>query len=185
MFAVDIVTKIAVFNVQQGVEATNSQDLIHGFVAITLRFNENAAFGLGFENPAINRVLYIVIALIAAGIMTFIYVYKFKKLKSLYKVCLMLMLVGALGNCVDRLFYSFSDYRVVDWIDFYGIWPYVFNLADSCIVVGTIMLIVLLIIDEVKDYKKNKPAKVAHEEKALSIEEQRRKDEIEASKNSK
>jgi signal peptidase II len=44
---------------------------------------------------------------------------------------------GAAGNIVDRLHQPF----VVDFIDFKTIWPYVFNVADSCITVGVILLI--------------------------------------------
>jgi len=45
---------------------------------------------------------------------------------------------GAIGNIVDRLHYPF----VVDFIDFYRIWPNVFNIADSCITAGVILLII-------------------------------------------
>jgi len=39
---------------------------------------------------------------------------------------------GALGNIVDRLRLK----HVVDFIDFRGIWPYVFNIADMCLCIG-------------------------------------------------
>ena len=48
-----------------------------------------------------------------------------------------MILGGAIGNIVDRLHYQF----VVDFIDFYRIWPNVFNVADSCITGGVILLI--------------------------------------------
>jgi signal peptidase II len=44
---------------------------------------------------------------------------------------------GAAGNIVDRL----QHHYVVDFIDFKTIWPNVFNVADSCITVGVIILI--------------------------------------------
>jgi signal peptidase II len=44
---------------------------------------------------------------------------------------------GAIGNIVDRLHYGF----VIDFIDFYRIWPNIFNVADSCITVGVGLLI--------------------------------------------
>ncbi len=44
---------------------------------------------------------------------------------------------GALGNIVDRVQHHF----VVDFIDFYRIWPNIFNVADACITTGVILLI--------------------------------------------
>jgi len=45
---------------------------------------------------------------------------------------------GAIGNVVDRLHYGY----VVDFIDFYRIWPNIFNVADSCITVGVALLLI-------------------------------------------
>ena len=50
------------------------------------------------------------------------------------KISLALILGGALGNLVDRVLLGY----VVDFLDF-RIWP-VFNIADSCVVVGAILL---------------------------------------------
>ncbi len=57
-------------------------------------------------------------------------------------VCLVLVLGGALGNLVDRLARSpgFLRGHVVDFVAV-GWWP-VFNVADSCITIGAIILIV-------------------------------------------
>ena len=44
---------------------------------------------------------------------------------------------GAIGNIVDRLHYGY----VIDFIDFYRIWPNIFNVADSCITVGVGLLL--------------------------------------------
>jgi signal peptidase II len=49
-----------------------------------------------------------------------------------------MMLGGGLGNASDRLFRDLGG-RVVDWIDLH-VWP-VFNLADSAIVVGVLLVI--------------------------------------------
>jgi signal peptidase II len=57
--------------------------------------------------------------------------------------CLGLVLGGALGNLGDRIFREPSVFRghVVDWIDL-RVWP-VFNIADSAIVVGGILGVIL------------------------------------------
>jgi signal peptidase II len=58
-------------------------------------------------------------------------------------VALALMLGGALGNLSDRLFRSPGPLRghVVDWIELPH-WP-VFNIADSAIVVGGLLAVLL------------------------------------------
>lgn len=153
LFVIDLVTKLVVDANKEYISSQGEQGiiLIPGFLAINYTLNPGAAFGMGFNDPEINRWIYIVVATIGASVMITIYVLKFKKLNRFVKACLMMMVVGAVGNLVDRLFFSFSDFAVVDWINFYGIWEYNFNIADSSIVVGTIMLVVYLIIAEIKE----------------------------------
>jgi len=57
-------------------------------------------------------------------------------------VALTLVLGGALGNLCDRIFRSpgFLRGHVVDFVAV-GWWP-VFNVADSCVTIGAILLIV-------------------------------------------
>jgi signal peptidase II len=48
---------------------------------------------------------------------------------------------GAIGNIVDRLHYGY----VIDFIDFYRfpqIWRFTFNIGDSCITIGVILLLI-------------------------------------------
>jgi len=55
------------------------------------------------------------------------------------RLSLSLIISGAIGNIVDRLFRGY----VIDFLDFYAgrfHWPF-FNLADSCITVGVILLL--------------------------------------------
>lgn len=67
-----------------------------------------------------------------------------RRLRSLpWALVLGLLLGGASGNLLDRLFRAPGPLRgaVVDWIDF-RVWP-VFNVADSAIVVGGILAVLL------------------------------------------
>ena len=74
----------------------------------------------------------------------------------------MLIVAGAIGNLIDRIFYTASylggsHAGVVDFIDFCGIWDAVFNIADCCVVIAACMFIVYTIVEMVKDYiKENK-----------------------------
>ena len=181
-FIIDLVTKLVIVNYFSS--HTESIVLIgtaeKPFLQISYGINERAAFGFGFDSAIANRITYCIVAFLGAGALITIYVMNMKKIGPFIKACLMLMLVGALGNLVDRLFYSPSflhapNNGVVDWIDFIGIWPFVFNIADSCVVVGTIMLIVYFIIDEIKTVKAKRAEEVKETGgKVLSKEEQKR-----------
>lgn len=53
---------------------------------------------------------------------------------SKLKISFILILSGAIGNLIDRLRYGY----IIDFLDF-RIWP-VFNIADSSITIGAILL---------------------------------------------
>ena len=184
-FAIDLTTKLLVVNYF----SSHTEPIVligtaeKPFLQINYSINTAAAFGLGLPNEMANRVLYCVIAFIGLSLIVGFYVWKFKKINSLVKACLMLMAVGALGNMVDRIFYTpeflHNTYNgVVDWIDFAGIWQFIFNIADSCVVVGTLILLVYLIVDEAKTVKATRAKEVKETGgKVLSKEEQSRLEE--------
>ncbi len=178
LFAVDIITKQVMVNYF----ATHTEPivLIPGFLRINYVINTAAAFGFGIGNELVNRIVYCIIASIGFGGILFFYIWKRKIIPSYVKVCILLIASGAIGNLVDRIFYTpeflHNAYNgVVDWIDFYGIWGFVFNIADSCVVVASFMLIAWLIVEEVKESKKNK--KPRPDGKVLSSEEKARLEE--------
>lgn len=157
---IDIVSKVVI---KTNMTPGDSIVLIPHFLAITFSYNEAAAFGMGFSNPQVNKWLYIVVALLASAAIIFFYVKKNRIFGKYVKACLMCILVGAVGNLIDRFAYG----KVVDFIDFFGIWHGIFNVADSFIVVGTIMLIVYLIISEIKDFKARRALEAEEGDKKL------------------
>lgn len=186
LFATDIITKnLIVANLDLGEKV----ELIPGFLRITYSINDKAAFSIGFSNALTNKILYSCVATIATvGILIF-FIKKYKTLNGLVKASLMLILVGALGNLVDRLFYSPTFLHsgselcgVVDWIDFYGIWGAIFNIADSCVVIAAIMLIIYFVVCEVKESRKEdaeKPAPtkvISKTEQEMKIEDKKDND---------
>jgi signal peptidase II len=68
--------------------------------------------------------------------------------QTLFSLALSLVLSGAIGNVIDRIAYG----AVVDFIDvYYGNWHWpAFNIADSAITIG----VILLIFDEIKRVNK-------------------------------
>ena len=172
LLTIDIVTKqlVAHSGVQPG-----SQVADWGFVHINYVLNYNAAFGLGTGNETASRILYLVIAsLVTAGLVTYL-ILKRKETKLFIRACLVLIITGAIGNMIDRIFYG-PYYAVVDWIDFYWFWGYNFNIADSCIVVAAFMMIIYIIVLEVKDMirKRNEENRIA--ELAKKAEEEEKND---------
>lgn len=146
--AIDIITKQIILN--SGVSAPG---LVAdwGFVHISYVQNPNAAFGLGADNPTVSRIVYLITASLVAIALIIYMIIKRKDMKLYVRACLVLIITGAIGNMIDRIFYSQSNYCVVDWIDFYWFWPFVFNIADCCIVIAAFMLVIYLIVLEVKD----------------------------------
>lgn len=102
--------------------------VIRGIFHFTLIHNRGAAFGL-----LKNQTNLFIFTSVFAIILICLNLKKYKK-SSIYTVSLSLILAGALGNLIDRLFLGY----VIDFLDF-RIWP-VFNIADSAITVGAILL---------------------------------------------
>jgi signal peptidase II len=102
--------------------------VIKNIFHFTIVHNTGAAFGI-FKNK---NYLFIVAALFAT---VFIYFkLRQKRTNKLLNISLVLILAGTIGNLIDRISFGY----VIDFLDF-RIWP-VFNIADSSITVGAILL---------------------------------------------
>ena len=107
-------------------------------------------------------------------------------------VCASLALIigGGIGNMIDRFFYvgimpdTLGEKVVRDFIDFRGfgrLWPWVFNIADSCVCVGGAMLFLWCfcsLIKEAKEEKLKKAAEIAAVEEASAPEKKTDEEEI-------
>lgn len=144
---IDIVSKwCVVLNFNGDVE------LIPNFLYVTLTFNRGGIFGIGDGNEGA-RIVLIIIRAILAVVIPVVYLLKGKELKKRYKVCIMLIYAGCIGNLIDGVFYydNITGFTgVVDWIKFSFFDP-VFNLADSYVTVCVILILLFIIIDEIKE----------------------------------
>ncbi len=95
--------------------------------------NSGGAFGLG-------ESAWWVFAIASSAVSVAIVVSAFRLRRVVSAVALGLILGGALGNLTDRVIHGdgFLRGNVVDFVDFH-VWP-VFNVADTCIVVGALLL---------------------------------------------
>jgi signal peptidase II len=143
-FILDQVTKIAI---DANLSYADRVPVIDGFFYLTHVRNTGAAFGLFADAPKVARLtFFITVSLIAVGII----ISFFRKLSPgdrLAALALGLVLGGALGNLVDRIF----RHEVVDFLHFrlwrgYS-WPD-FNVADSAIVIGVALLVLELLATE-------------------------------------
>ena len=137
--AADVITKIIVVAQLRPADPVR---LLGGLVYLSLTRNRGAAFNIG--GTGYTAVLAAVAVVVIIVIIRFA-----RRLRSRpWAVALGLVLGGAAGNLVDRLFREPGPLRgaVVDFISLFGPyghpWP-IFNVADSCLVVGVILAVLL------------------------------------------
>lgn len=141
-------------SIGDGVREGEYIDVIGSFLQFTYVENPGMAFGISFGPMKIVLTLFSLVASIA---LVYVLVKKWY-IRSVLRVAIMLILAGAFGNFIDRMFYGvwFQDGelfhgRVVDFIMFdipdihigdifYSHFP-VFNIADSCVTIGIAILL--------------------------------------------
>ena len=140
-FVVVLLDQISKHFVCLNLKPVGSIELIKGILNFTYVENTGAAFGLLSDN----RVVFMVFSVIIIAVLSYI-VAIYHGQSKLFDVCLGLIVGGGIGNMVDRAFLGY----VVDFIDFcaFDFWKWVFNIADSAVVVGCILAIIFVIFDK-------------------------------------
>lgn len=117
---------------------------------LNLKYVENtgAAFGILSSKPLLITIFNIMILIILT-------IYVLIKIKDFYKsrylFSIILIISGGFGNIIDRMINGY----VTDYFEFAFISFPVFNFADIFITVGAFLLIVKLLIDFIKENKKD------------------------------
>ncbi|MDD7363748.1 MAG: signal peptidase II [Peptoniphilus sp.] len=142
LIAIDQISKLLVLS---RLASVGTVEVIPGFFNLQYLENRGAAFGILQEG----RPLFIVMTTIVVALLLYAIYIKGDEMNKVMRASLILILAGAVGNFIDRLRLHF----VVDFLSFniFGHAFAVFNLADSMIVVGTILLVIQIIF---KDEKK-------------------------------
>ena len=151
--------------VNSGLSVGENIPLFNNFLHITLVENPGMAFGF---DPGSDFKLWISLFSLIASVGLLVYLYIVRNKALILRVAIALILGGAIGNLIDKMFYGLLfDYaplfygRVVDFIDMrllsifilnksYGV--YIFNFADLAITAGVICFILFL-------YKQSKESK--------------------------
>lgn len=146
--------------------------VIGDFFKIT--FIENPGMAFGFD-PGSQFKLWISLFSLVASIALLVYLYVVRKKSLSLRIAIALILAGAVGNLLDRMYYGIIfDYaplfygKVVDFLDFdffnfsilgrnYDRWP-IFNLADASVSIGVLILIFFYRHHKEQDELEVKPA---------------------------
>lgn len=126
--------------------------LIEDFFYLTYVVNTGAAWSF-LADVSWGQLLFKILTPIALVIFILFYLYAFKKDYKWLQISLVFIIGGTIGNFIDRLFMS----GVIDFISFvFGKYQFpVFNLADSFLVVGVIMVFVhYLFLDDNAIFRK-------------------------------
>ncbi|UTR10953.1 signal peptidase II [Evansella sp. LMS18] len=140
-FSVLVIDQFTKWLVVQNMEIRESIPIIEGFFYLTSHRNAGAAFGI-LQGQ---MWLFYIATIIVVGVVVY-YIQVYGRQNRLFGISLGLVLGGAIGNFIDRVLFG----EVVDFLDVY-IFNYnypIFNVADSALVVGVIMLIIHVIKEE-------------------------------------
>jgi signal peptidase II len=119
-------------------EGRGSVEWIPGYWSWTLTMNPGASFSMGANSGQLGRIFFIVLAVGISGLL----VHWLRGIaRNDWRTALpfALIIAGAIGNVIDRVRFG----KVVDFIDWHYHdlhWP-VFNVADCCIVVGAVLMV--------------------------------------------
>lgn len=133
LVAIDQIIK---YIVASNMDLLSSISIIDNFFSITYVINDGAAWNLLSGNQ-----LFLILISLCACVAIYIYFIKDKVLSILDKILFGLLYSGIIGNLLDRIVRG----NVIDYLDF-KILGYnfpVFNLADICIVISTILIVIL------------------------------------------
>ncbi len=121
--------------------------------------------GAAFSKLAGKTIFLIIVT--SAVILWLLYLMIFGKVKRpVYMAAVSLIIGGGIGNLIDRIF---NDGKVIDFIDVRIINFAIFNVADICAVCGAGLLLLVVIVDEIREFKAKK--RIAQTESESSSEE--------------
>lgn len=147
IIAIIVIDQALKFLVVSQLGMLNQVAVIEGFFYIHCIPNNGIAMGMLANHQ---KLVIAVTAVLMIGIAVYIFINR-KKESPLMLFILSAITAGGIGNIIDRIRLNY----VVDYLDF-RVWPYIFNFADICIVVGCFALIILIFIDSKKSDESDK-----------------------------
>ena len=155
LFLSDLLTKIFMYNALIDKKGMSFVAIPYLF-DMTLVFNNGAAWNMLSDQ----RWLLATISVVGFLLFFYVFIFLFTKLKRADKIGVILAAAGSVGNLIDRMGFSFNAgiYKngVIDFIQFH-FWKSfpVFNLADTFLVLGVILLVISNVIYLIKQSGKS------------------------------
>ena len=131
-----------------------SYPLWKGVLHLTYIENEGAAFGM-LSNHRWVFMIFSSVAIVGVSV----YLFRFCREGKWVKVALAMIVGGGIGNMIDRIALGY----VVDFVDFTLIHFAVFNVADSFVSVGAVMLVIWFVRGMILEYRSEKQKKAGGE----------------------
>lgn len=149
IIALDQITKAAIV---ENFSLHETHSVIDGLFNIVYVMNPGAAFGFLANASELFRRIFFTGITVTVILLIIYYIVKSKLQNTLYVISLTLIFSGAVGNLIDRIRYG----AVVDFLDVYigtAHWP-AFNVADSSISMGAVIMIYGMIVQRKKEKSK-------------------------------
>lgn len=135
----DILTKYYAF---LNIPSTGDIEYLGGFLTITAVKNTGASFGIFGSSTVALTIVSFLCSLLVYGFA----IYTERTRTPLLRAALVFVLAGAVGNLIDRFFLGY----VRDMIQL-SIFPWVFNVADTYLTVGVILLLIYVVFFYTRD----------------------------------
>ncbi len=140
--AFDLTTKTLVFSWLGEPQTSAPQEIVPGVVDFRTNYNTGALYGfLGTWQYA--SLAFAALSIVAAGVILWWLFGKGAASDNRLNVALALVMAGATGNCVDRLWFGKVRDFVYVHVDPIGFQCAIFNFADNMLVAGAILIMLL------------------------------------------
>lgn len=139
-----VLDQITKFIIASLMKVGDSFEVIPNFLNITSHRNDGAAWGILSGKMSFFFIITIIILVVLI-----VFYIKEAKNNLLMQIAISLLFAGALGNFIDRVLHG----EVVDFVDTY-IFGYnfpIFNVADSSLTIGVLLIIIALLTDMKKE----------------------------------
>ncbi|ERF49636.1 Lipoprotein signal peptidase [Staphylococcus arlettae] len=139
-FLIIIIDQLTKYIIATSMKIGDSVEVLPGFLNITSHRNDGAAWGILSGKMGFFYVVTVIILVVLI-----VFYIREAKHNLFMQLALSLLFAGALGNFIDRVLHG----EVVDFIDTYILgydFP-IFNVADSSLTIGVILIIIALLTD--------------------------------------
>ncbi|MDU1258542.1 MAG: signal peptidase II [Staphylococcus warneri] len=139
-FLIIVIDQVTKWIIASSMKIGDSYEVIPNFLNITSHRNNGAAWGI-----LSGKMFFFYIITVIILIVLVLFFIKEAQYNLFMQLAISLLFAGALGNFIDRLFNG----EVVDFIDtnIFGYDFPIFNVADSSLTIGVILVIIALLKD--------------------------------------